>query len=240
MKIMRVVCLVAAVVVAAGPAVPPAHAATQVSVWPATLSFGTPGGEFAWTSTVLGLRFDQGLAPMVGLRTTLQYGPVSGLTFGGASLSGYSGQTLAGEALLRVGLGAGRVGVGGFAGYGGYVLHASGPSASDRILLQDLGVRVGVDLALAVAPALSLRATYALSPSVNVQADYALSSPPASGQFTGTGSGSDLEAVLVFSPVPRTAVFAGYRSVTRQVSWTGGPDTTSSFTGWVVGLTLSF
>jgi hypothetical protein len=239
MKTMSAVWVITSVLVV-GLLASPARAATQISVWPATLSFGTPGGEFAWTSTVAGLRFEQGLAPMVGLRTTLQYGPVTGLTFAGSSLTGYGGQTLAVDALLRVGVGAGPVSVGGFGGYGGYILNATGPSATDRVVLQDLGVRVGVDLAVALAPALSLRATYAVSPSVNVRADYSISSPPASGQFTGTGSGSDLEAVLVFSPVPRTAVFAGYRSVARQVSWAGGPDTTSAFTGWVAGLSLSF
>ena len=240
MRIPSVVSGVATVLVAVGLMVAPARAATQVTVWPATLRYGTPGGEFAWTSTVFGLRFDQGLAPAVGLRTTLQYGPVSNLTFGGAGLSGYSGQTLAGETLFRLGLGAGVASVGGFVGYGGYILYASGPSATDRVVLQDLGVRVGVDLAVAVAPTLSLRATYALSPSVNVQADYSISSPAAAGQFSGTGSGNDLEAVLVFSPLPRTAVFAGYRSATRQINWSTGPATTSSFTGWVAGVSLSF
>ncbi len=237
---MRPALIACAALIAILIATSAAYGATQVSVWPATLSFGTPGGEFAWTSTVFGLRFDQGLAPMVGLRTTLQYGPVSGLTFGGSGLTGFSGQTLAGEAVLRVGLGVGRVGVAGFAGYGGYVLNATGPAASDRVVLQDLGMRLGVDLTLALAPALSLRATYAISPSVDVSADYSISSPAAAGSFTGTGSGRDLEALLVFSPVPRTAVFAGYRSATREVSWSGGPTTSSDFSGWVAGVSLSF
>jgi hypothetical protein len=45
---------------------------------------------------------------------------------------------------------------------------------------------------------------------------------------------------LVVSPVPMTSVYAGYRSGTQQITWSGGGNTTNTWSGWLVGVDLRF
>jgi hypothetical protein len=68
-----------------------------------------------------------------------------------------------------------------------------------------------------------------------------MSSPPVTGTFSGAGTGNEYEVDLVLSPVPLTSVYAGYRSGTQQISWSGGGgNTTNTFSGWMVGMDLRF
>ncbi len=215
------------------------EAATQFSVWPAEFSYGVPGGSFTWTSTMFGLRFGQPLGPFVGLDTTLRYGAVANLDFPGASLSSYSGSTLVADSVLRVGLRAGTFSVAGFGGYGGLFMDAT--SASNSIVLQSLGTRLGVEASLAVSHGLVLRGNYTIIPSLTARADIANSSPPpAPNQYTGSGTGSEYEIALVYSPLPVTTVYAGYRGGTQSISWSGFGTTSTTFNGFVAGIELHF
>src|SRR5688572_29294264 len=166
---------------------PPAEAATQFVVWPAEFSYNTPGGAFTWRTTAFGVRFDRSFAPLLSMRTSLFYGPISNLSFNGAPLSGYNAQTLAGDVSFRVGAGAGVVSIAGYAGYGGYALNASGPGASDRIILSTLGVRLGAEASMVFSPITSLRANYVQVISQNSDANAAWTAPAIAIQDSGRG-----------------------------------------------------
>jgi hypothetical protein len=61
------------------------------------------------------------------------------------------------------------------------------------------------------------------------------------GNFAGSGTGNEYEVALVVSPVPTTSVYAGYRSGTQQITWSGGGgNTTNTWSGWMVGVDLRF
>lgn len=214
-----------------------AQAATQFSLWPAEFSYGTPSGTFTWNSTMFGLHFGQPLGPFVGFDTNLRYGSVSNLNFGG-SLSGYSGSTLVADSVLRVGLRAGTLGIAAFGGYGGIFFNASDPATSGSVVLQSLGSRLGVEATLAMAPGLTLRGNYTVITSLTARADIAV--PPTAAQWNGSGTGSEYEIALLFSPVPVTTVFAGYRGGTQSISWSGDGTTPTTFNGWVAGVELHF
>ncbi|HEX4840604.1 MAG TPA: hypothetical protein VFV60_00390, partial [bacterium] len=66
--------------------------------------------------------------------------------------------------------------------------------------------------------------------------------PGATGtNLTGSGTGNEYEVALVLSPVPTTSIYAGYRSGTQQITWSGaGGNTTNTFSGWMVGVDLRF
>lgn|GEM_PF-4759591 len=124
---------------------------------------------------------------------------------------------------MRLGLGAGPLGVGAFAGYGGFVLNARGPTASDAILLSSLGFRLRVDGRLLIAPGVAFRAGWSSLPSLSNRADISMTSPAVAAQHAGPGSGSEYSLGLSFSPLPLVTVFADYRSGTFQTNWSGGP-----------------
>lgn len=215
------------------------QAATQFSVWPAEFSYGVPSGSFTWTSTMFGLRFGQPLGPFVGLDTTLRYGAVANLGFSGTSLSSDSGSTLVADSVLRVGLRAGTFSVAGFGGYGGLFMNAT--SASNSLVLQSLGTRLGVEASLALSQGLVLRGNYTFIPSLTARADIANSTPPpAPAQYNGSGTGTEYEIALVYSPLPVTTVFAGYRGGTQSIAWSGFGTTSTTFNGFVAGVELHF
>ncbi|MGH2436735.1 MAG: hypothetical protein ACRDFA_07060 [bacterium] len=216
-----------------------AHADTQLYIWPSTYSYATPSGTFAWNTTALGLKFDQGFGPL-GFRTMLFYGPVSNFSFAGSGLSGYGGQVVGGEGGLRFGLGLGPVGVGAFAGYGGFVMNARGPSAPDAVLLSSLGLRLGVDARAALAPGVTLRGNWTRLSGLNSRADISLSSPLVGAQHTGVGNGSEYTIGVTISPLPLVSVFADYRSASLQTNWSGGGSTTTSYSGYFLGVGLRF
>ncbi|HET6781843.1 MAG TPA: hypothetical protein VFH67_07085 [bacterium] len=233
---MRIVVLVVAVFTGL---LMPAQAA-QVMIWPSQFSYGTPAGTFTWNSTAIGLRLDQPIGPFLALGTTLYYGPISNFSFAGSSLSGYSGQTLAGDISLRMGVSAGPLGLTAYAGYGGFGLNASGPSAPDRVVLSSLGFRTGTEAKVPLAPALSLQGSWTFQTGVNSSANISLSSPFTAAQHSGVGSGSEYQLVVVFSPLPRTGFFAGYRGGSHQNNWSGGGTTTTSYSGPFAGFEIRF
>lgn len=217
-----------------------AAAATQFTFWPADFTYGTPSGTFAWNATMFGFRFDQPMGPLVSLQTSLRYGSIANLNLSGSSLSGSSGSTLMADSALRIGLRTGPVGVAAFGGYGGLLVNARGPGASDAVVLQSLSARLGVEVVAATSRGLELRGSYTLLPSITTRADISLTAPPIAASDSGAGSGSEYEITLLFSPVPVTTIFAGYRGGTHQISWSGGPATTTTFTGFVAGVELHF
>lgn len=216
-----------------------AQGGTKVFIWPSNFSYGTPSGTFAWNSTPFGFRFDQGFGP-VGFGTMLFYGPISNFSFAGTGLPGYTGQVVGGETGLRFALGAGPLGIGASAGYGGFVLNARGPVASDAVLLSSLGFRLGVDARAAIAPGVTLHGSWTTLSGLNSRADMSLSSPPVAAQHTGTGNGSEYNIGVSFSPVPLVSVFADYRSATFQNTWSGGGTTTTSYSGYFLGVEFRF
>ena len=218
---------------------PGAHAATQVFMWPSQFSYGTPSGTFGWNATSFGVRFGPGFGP-VEFGTMLHYGPISNMSFAGSTLSGYSGQVVGGETGLRFALGVGPVGVGAFAGYGGSVFNARGPVASDAVLLSSLGFRLGVDARMTVAPGVSLRGSWTALSGLNNRADISMSSPAIAAQHTGTGSGSEFNIGVTFSPVPLVTAFAEYRSGTFMTNWSSGALTSSSYSGYFLGVQFRF
>lgn len=231
--------VVVALVIGLGPA-GMAEAATQFSVWPAEFSYGVPSGSFTWNSTMFGFTFTQTLGPFVSLQTNLQYGSIANLDFPGSSLSGYSGSTMVADSALRVGLRTGTFSVAAFGGYGGLLFNAAGP-ASGNIVLQSLGTRLGVEATVAMSGGLVLRGSYTLLPSLTARADIANPSPPpAPAQFTGSGTGSEYEIALVYSPLPVTTVFAGYRGGTQSIAWSGFGTASTTFNGFVAGVELHF
>lgn len=217
-----------------------AHAAAQIVIWPAQFSYGTPSGTFTWNSTAIGLRLDQAIAPFSAVGTSFYYGSISNLTFAGGSLSGYSGQTLAGDLSLRLGMSAGPLGLTGYAGYGGSVLNASGPAASDRIVLTTLGFRVGAEAKIPLTSGLALRGSWTALTGLNSQANFSLSTPPTAASQSGTGSGSEYEVAVLFSPISQTSILAGYRAGTYQTAWSGSGTTTTRYDGFFVGLEIRF
>lgn len=232
---MTLVTMLASLLVPVG-----AHAAAQIVVWPAQFSYGTPSGTFAWNSTAFGLRLDQSIAPFVAIGTTFFYGPVSNLSFAGSSLSGYSGQTLAGDLSLRLGMSAGPLGLTGYAGYGGFGLNATGPAANDRIVLTTLGFRVGAEAKVPLTRGLDLRGSWTALTGLNSQAAVSLSSPPTAAQSSGTGSGSEYQLAVLFSPVPLTTIFAGYRAGASQTAWSGSGTTSTTYNGIFAGFEIRF
>jgi len=238
MRLLWVGIVAAVIVVGIVPAY--ADAATQFTLWPAEFTYGTPSGTFTWNATMFGLRFDQPMGPLVSLQTSLRYGAIANLSFAGSSLSGSSGSTLVADSALRIGLRTGPVGVAAFGGYGGLLVNATGPAASDAVVLQSLSARLGVEVVAATSRGLELRGSYTLLPSITTRADISLTAPPTAASDSGSGSGSEYEITLLFSPVPVTTIFAGYRGGTHQISWSGGPATTTTFNGFVAGVELHF
>jgi hypothetical protein len=216
-----------------------ARAATQVFMWPSQFSYGTPSGTFGWNATNLGVRFGPALGP-VEFGTMLYYGPLSNVSFAGSPLSGYGGQVVGGETGLRLGLGAGPIGLGAFAGYGGFVFNARGPVASDVVLLSSLGFRLGFDARMTVAPGVSLRGSWTALSGLSNRADIAMSSPAIAAQHTGSGSGSEFNVGVTFSPLPLVTAFAEYRSGTFLTNWSGGTLTSSSYSGYFLGVQFRF
>src|SRR2546425_7871148 len=205
-----------------------ARAAMQFTLWPAQFSYGTPSGTFAWNSTMFGFRFDEPLGPFVSLRSDLRYGSLANPSFTATSMSGYSGSTWIADTAFRVGLRTGPVGFAAYGGYGGLFFNATGPSPSDSVVLRNLSSRLGVEATVATSGGLTLRGSYAWITSLSANADFSVSPlPPASR--VGTGSGSEYEITLLYSPVPVTTVFAGYRGGSSQISWSGGGTNNSTF-----------
>jgi hypothetical protein len=77
---------------------------------------------------------------------------------------------------------------------------------------------------------------------LTTNANFAISTPPpgVTGNFAGSGTGNEYEVALVVSPVPTTSVYAGYRSGMQQITWSGGGNTTNTWSGWMVGVDLRF
>ncbi len=220
----------------------PAAAAAQFTIWPANYTYGTPSGQFTWTATTYAVTFEQSLAPFTSFRTNLAYGPTSNVTFAGSGLSGYSGGVLLADAALRVGMQTGPVGLAAYGGYGGLFFNATGSTASDRAVLQSSGTRLGVEANVAPAPGVTFRGNYTIMTGLTTNANFAISTPPpaVTGNFAGSGTGNEFEVALVVSPVPMTSVYAGYRSGTQQITWSGGGNTTNTWSGWMVGVDLRF
>lgn len=225
----------------------PVAAAAQFTIWPANYTYGTPpgpltpSGQFTWSATTYGVAFEQSLAPFTSLRTSLAYGPTSNVTFSPiGALSGYSGGVLLADAALRVGMQTGPVGLAAYGGYGGLFFNATGPTP-DRVVLQSAGTRLGVEANVAPAPGVTFRGSYTITTGLTTNANFSISQAPgAAGNFTGSGTGNEYEVALVFSPVPMTSMYAGYRSGTQQITWSSGGNTTNTFSGWMVGVDLRF
>ncbi len=219
----------------------PVAAAAQFTIWPADYTSGTPSGQFAWSATTYAIAFEQSLAPFTSLRTNLAYGPTSYVNFRGSALSGYSGGVLLADAALRVGMQTGPLGLTAYGGYGGMFFNATGPTASDRVVLQSAGTRLGVEANVVPAPGVSFRGSYTMTTGLTTNASLSISNPVVAGSFTGSGTGNEYEIALVLSPVPTTSMYAGYRSGTQQITWSGGGgNTTNTFSGWMVGVDLRF
>ena len=223
----------------------PVAAAAQFTIWPANYSYGTPSppaGQFTWSATTYAVAFEQSLAPFTSLRTNLAYGPTNTVNLNGTALTGYSGGVLLADAALRVGLQTGPVGLAAYGGYGGLFFNATGSSTSDRVVLQSSGTRLGVEANMSPGPGMSLRGSYTVTTGLTTNANISISppNPVVTGTFTGSGTGNEYEVALVLSPVPTTSVYAGYRSGTQQITWSGGGNTTNTFSGWLVGVDLRF
>ncbi len=217
-----------------------AQAATEVVVWPAQFSYGTPSGAVTWNTTAFGLRYRTTMVPFVGFGTTIYYGGVSNLALGGTSLSGFSGQTIGGDVSLHFGTSVGRVGVTAYGGYQALALNANGPAATDRVALLTSGIRLGAEARVALSRGLTLRGSVTTLQGLNSYANFTLSSPPTAASFSGTGNGTDYELALSYSLVPFTNTFIGYRAGSYQTNWSGAGSTTTSFNGVLVGLESSF
>lgn len=236
---MRIPVTMALILIAVLAVPSAAPAATQFFLSPSQFTFATPSGTFTWSATSLGARFGPQLGP-VEFGTMLSYAPVGALSFAGSPLSGYSGQMLTGEIGPRFGLGLGPIGVGASAGYGGFVMNARGPAASDAVLFSSLGFRLGVDARVSIAPTLSLRTGWTALTGLSTRADLSLSSPGLAAQHSGSGTGSEFTIGLVFAPLPLVTAFAEYRSGTFFTNWSGAGPTTSSYSGYVLGVSMRF
>ncbi|MDQ7842870.1 MAG: hypothetical protein QN141_07320 [Armatimonadota bacterium] len=237
---MKTRVLPAAVLLVAFFGLPPAaQAATQAFLWPSQYAYATPAGTYRWSATTLGLQIGTGIGPaQVG--GSFFYGPVDHLSFAGSPLAGFRGQLVGGEASLRLGLGAGGFGLGAFAGYGGFVFTATGPSPSDAVLLSSAGFRYGVDGRLPLAPGTVLRGSWTALAGLSNRAELAMSSPAVAAQHAGPGGGSEYSLGLALSPLPLVTAFVDYRTSTFQTTWSGGPVTSSTYTGYLVGVQLRF
>jgi hypothetical protein len=193
-----------------------------------------------WNSTMYGLRFDSGILPHFGFVTDLYFGSISNPTLGGSGLSGFSGQTVAGDFGLRLGGSVGRLDMAVFGGYEGLALNATGPTAADRILLLTSGLDVGADIKLHVVRGLAVRGSFTYLPSLNSSANFSFSSPPSNAQFNGTGNGTEYEVDLSYSFIPQLSLFGGYRSASYQTAWSGSTSTATTFSGYIFGLETRF
>jgi hypothetical protein len=221
----------------------PVAAAAQFTIWPANYSYGTPppAGQFTWSATTYAITFEQSLAPFTSLRTNLAYGPTNTVNLNGSALSGFSGGVLLADAALRVGMQTGPVGLTAYGGYGGLFFNATGSTASDRVVLQSSGTRIGVEANMSPAPGVSFRGSYTVTTGLTTNANISITSPLVTGAFSGSGTGNEYELALVLSPVPMTSMYAGYRSGTQQITWSGGGgNTTNTWSGWMVGVDLRF
>ncbi len=235
-----ILALLLAVALVALPLQNQAQAAAEFVVWPAQFSYGTPSGPLTWNTTAFGLRYRNAIAPFVGFGTTIYYGGVTNLALGASSLSGYSGQTIAGDISLYFGTNVGLVGVAAYAGYQALALNANGPSATDRVGLLTSGIRLGAEARVALSPGLTLRGSVTTFTGLNSYANLSLSSPPTAASYSGTGNGTDYELVLSYSLLPFTSTFIGYRAGSYQTNWSGGGSTTTAFNGVLIGLGTSF
>lgn len=218
-----------------------AQAAAELVVWPSQFSFGTPMGAMTWNTTAFGLRYGSNLLPHFGFGTDIYYGSVSNLVLAGSPLTGFTGQTIAGDVSLRFGTSLGLLDLAAYGGYEALALNATGPGAFDRIVLATSGVRVGAEAKLAFSPRVALKGSVTTLTGLNSTANLVVTSPPIAAQFNGTGgSGTEYEVVLSANFIPSTSAFVGYRSGTYQTNWTGAASTPTTFSGWVFGLEARF
>lgn len=216
-----------------------AQAAVEFVIWPEQYSYGSPSGAFTWNSTILGLRFTNPIAPHLGFGAGLYYGSVANLALAGSGLTGFSGNTLAGDLSLRFAASVGRMDLAAFGGYQAFGLAATGSTPADRILLQTSGFRTGADVRFHLNGGLVLRGGVTILPSLNSTENLALSSPPTAAQFNGTGNGTEYEVGLGYSVVNFSA-FISYRSGNYQTSWAGDGSTSTTFSGPVFSLETRF
>ena len=216
-----------------------AQAATEFVIWPAQFSYGTPSGAFTWNSTVFGLRYGSALVPHFGFGADLYYGTVSNLALGGSTLNGFTGNTLAGDASLRLETSVGLMDLAAYGGYEALALNGNGSTAADRVILQTSGVRTGAEVRLHLPHGFALRGGLTVLPSLNSSENLSLSSPPTAAQFNGTGNGTEYEVDLTYS-LPNFSVFVGYRSGTYQTSWSGDGSSSTTFSGYTFGLESRF
>jgi len=97
-----------------------------------------------------------------------------------------------------------------------------------------------VDGRIALAPGVALRGSYAVLSGVSSQADISMSAPAVAARDTGSGSGSEYALGIAVSAAPLLTVFADYRSATLQPTWSGGGTTTTSTSGYYLGVQLRF
>lgn len=217
-----------------------AHAGAGVTIWPAEFSYGTPSGTLTWNTTAFGLRFSTPIGPFFGIGADVYYGTPTNLRLNGTLLSGYSGQAVGGELALRFGTGLGPVGATASAGYGGLTLNASGPTAPERVVLYSTGFRLGAEARVTIRDGLSLKGRFMGVTGLNSSANLSISSPPLAVQHSGTGSGSEYEIGLSYSPVGLVGVFIGYRAGNYNTLWSSGESTTTRFSGFFVGAQAGF
>jgi hypothetical protein len=217
-----------------------AHAGAGVTIWPSEFSYGTPSGTVTWNTTALGLRFSSPVGPFLGIGADVYYGTPTNLRFNGSPLSGYSGQAVGGELALRFGTGLGPVGATAFAGYGVLSLNASGPTAPERIVLYSTGFRLGAEARVTIRDGLALKGRFTGVTGLNSSGNLSLTSPPLAVQDSGTGSGSEYEVSLSYSPVGLVSVSVGYRAGNHTTNWSSGGSTTTRFSGFFVGAQTGF
>ena len=216
-----------------------AQAATEFLIWPAQFSYGTPSGAFTWNSTVFGLRYGSALVPHFGFGADLYYGSVSNLALGGSTLNGFAGNTLAGDASLRLETSVGLMDLAAYGGYQALALNGYGSTAADRVILQTSGIRTGAEVRLHLPHGFALRGGLTILPSLNSSENLSLSSPPTAAQFNGTGNGTEYEVDLTYS-LPNFSIFVGYRSGNYQTSWSGDGSSSTTFSGYTFGLESRF
>lgn len=212
-----------------------AHAGVGVTIWPSQFSYGTPSGTLTWNTTAFGLRFSAPMGPFLGIGADVYYGTPTNIRFNGSSLSGYTGQTVGGELALRFGTGLGPVGLTGFAGYGGLTLNASGPTSPERVVAYSTGFRLGGEARVTIRNGLSLKGRFGAVTGLNSNANLSIASPPLAVTHSGTGSGTEYEIGLSYSPIGVVGVFIGYRAGNHSTRWSTGESTTTSFSGFFLG-----
>lgn len=217
-----------------------AQAATEFVIWPAQFSYGTPSGAFTWNSTLFGLRFGSALVPHLGFGADVYYGSISNLALGGGPLNGFNGNTLAGDASLRLETSVGLMDLAAYGGYEAFALNGYGSSPADRVILQTSGFRTGADVRLHLPNGFALRGGLTILPSLNSSENLFVSTPPPPpAQFNGTGNGTEYEIDLAYS-LPNFSVFVGYRSGTYQTNWSGDGSSSTNFSGYTFGLESRF